>query len=117
MTQINDFNWKIAGEAGDGILNAGMMLARAFQTVGLWSFASAEYPSLIRGGHNHLEIRVAERPLDSQTKWVHMLVAMNEESVEKHYKKLVPGGAIIFDSETTKLKPGLVQDVNGRGIQ
>ena len=117
MVHTNDFNWKIAGEAGDGILNAGMMLGRAFQAAGLWSFASAEYPSLIRGGHNHLDIRVANRPLAAQTREVHLLVAMNEESVERHTGKLVPGGVIIFDSETTKLKPEAIQKVKDQGVQ
>jgi len=99
----NDFNWKIAGTAGDGILNAGLMLAKCAARGGLWSFASAEYPSLIRGGHNHLDVRIAERQLLSHTSHLNLLVALNQESVDTHAKKVVDDGGIIFDGDALKL--------------
>ena len=53
---VNKFSWKIGGEAGDGILNAGLaMFAKTCLRGGLEVFATAEYPSLIRGGHNRLD--------------------------------------------------------------
>ncbi len=102
-TRTNNFSWKIAGEAGDGILNAGLMLARTCMRGGLYVFAAAEYPSLIRGGHNHLDVRVSDKPVDSHTKWIDLLVALNMESVEKHAKKILPGGGIIYDGDALKL--------------
>src|SRR3989344_8064362 len=102
-TVLNDFSWKIAGVAGDGILNAGLMLAKCAAKGGLWSFASAEYPSLIRGGHNHLDVRIADRELYAHTSHLNILVALNQESVDKHAKKLVSGGGIIFDGDSLKL--------------
>ncbi|HLD56966.1 MAG TPA: 2-oxoacid:acceptor oxidoreductase subunit alpha [archaeon] len=99
-TVLNDFSWKIAGVAGDGILNAGLMLAKCAARGGLWAFASAEYPSLIRGGHNHLDVRIAERELFSHTDRLNILVALNQESIDKHSSKLTPGGALIFDADT-----------------
>ncbi len=111
---LNDFNWKIAGTAGDGILNAGLMLAKCAAKGGLWSFASAEYPSLIRGGHNHLDVRIADRQLLSHTSHLNLLVALNQESVDKHAKKLTPGGGIIFDGDALKLDHKIIgrADVN-----
>ena len=100
---VNDFNWKIAGVAGDGILNAGLMLAKCAAKGGLWSFASAEYPSLIRGGHNHLDVRISGSQLFSHTSKLNLLVALNQESVDKHAKKLVRGGGIIYDGENLQL--------------
>src|SRR3989338_483603 len=99
-TVLNDFSWKIAGVAGDGILNAGLMLAKCAARGGLWAFASAEYPSLIRGGQNHLDVRIAERELFSHTDRLNILVALNQESIDKHSSKLTPGGALIFDADT-----------------
>ncbi len=98
----NKFSWKIAGEAGDGILNAGLMLARMCQRAGLWVFASAEYPSLIRGGHNHLDVRIDAEEIHSHTKYTNLLVAMNKDSIEKHAQKIPAGGAIIYDLDTVK---------------
>ncbi|MBU0953371.1 MAG: 2-oxoacid:acceptor oxidoreductase subunit alpha [Nanoarchaeota archaeon] len=101
--RINNLSWKIAGAAGDGILNAGRMFAKLCMRDGLYVFASAEYPSLIRGGHNHLDIRVSDKPLASHTKWVDLLVALNQEAVDKHASKIIPGGGIIYDGDTLKV--------------
>ncbi|MBI4163571.1 MAG: 2-oxoacid:acceptor oxidoreductase subunit alpha [Candidatus Aenigmarchaeota archaeon] len=98
-TILNNFSWKIAGVAGDGILNAGLMLAKCAIRGGLWSFATAEYPSLIRGGHNHLDVRISESELFSHTSNLNLLVALNQESIDKHASKLTPGGGIIFDAD------------------
>ncbi|MBI2584126.1 MAG: 2-oxoacid:acceptor oxidoreductase subunit alpha [Candidatus Aenigmarchaeota archaeon] len=102
---VDDFSWKIAGEAGDGILSAGLMFAKSCLIGGLYVHATAEYPSLIRGGHNHLDVRVSARPLYSHTKRLSLLVALNSESIKKHTRKLLPGGGIIYDSEETKINP------------
>ena len=103
MEVINDFSWKIAGAAGHGILSAGMMLAKTAVRGGLYAYATAEYPSLIRGGHNNLDVRIASRPLDAHTKHVNILVALNQESIDKHLKKITPDGALIYDSDTMKV--------------
>ncbi len=103
MVEVNNFSWKIAGIAGDGILNAGMMLAKCAIRGGLWTFASAEYPSLIRGGHNHLDIRISDRELYSHTAHINLLVALNQESIDKHTKKLTQNGGIIYDGEKLEL--------------
>ena len=102
-TIINNFNWKIAGAAGDGILNAGRMLASTCQRAGLYVFASAEYPSLIRGGHNHLDIRISGEDIHSQSKIVDLLVALNKESIDKHIRKIRTGGGVIYDGERVKM--------------
>lgn len=102
---VNDFDWKIAGAAGDGILNAGVMFARVCKRAGLYVFATAEYPSLIRGGHNHLDVRVEGEDVYAHSKDVCLLVALNQESVEKHCKKILPGGGIIYDPAETKFDP------------
>lgn len=98
--RVNDFSWKVAGAAGQGILNAGLLLfSKTCQRGGLEVFATAEYPSLIRGGHNHLDVRVADRPLHAHTKHVSLLLALNKESIEKHASKILPGGGIIYDPD------------------
>lgn len=112
-TVINDFCWKIAGVAGDGILNAGLMLAKCAVRGGLWSFASAEYPSLIRGGHNHLDVRISDRQIFSHTSKLNILVALNQESVNKHAKKLASGGGIIYDGDVLQLDAQSIRaDIN-----
>ncbi len=105
MRVLNDFSWKVAGEAGHGILNAGLMFARTCMRAGLHVFATAEYPSLIRGGHNHLDVRVNEKKINAHTKHLCLLVALNMDAVTKHAHKVVPGGGIIYDGNELKLDP------------
>src|SRR3989344_3774588 len=109
---LNDFSWKVAGEAGHGILNAGLsMFAKTCLRSGLNVFATAEYPSLIRGGHNNLDVRVSDKEVHSHNRHIDMLVALNEESVKKHAHKLSKGGAIIYDGEKAPVKGGVRPDV------
>ncbi|MBI4018284.1 MAG: 2-oxoacid:acceptor oxidoreductase subunit alpha [Candidatus Aenigmarchaeota archaeon] len=106
MRVLNEFSWKVAGEAGHGILNAGLMFARTCMRGGLNVFATAEYPSLIRGGHNHLDVRASERKIHGHTKHVSLLVALNMDSVVKHSHKILQGGGIIYDGNELKLAEG-----------
>lgn len=101
---INKFSWKIGGEAGDGILNAGlMMFAKTCLRGGLHVFSTAEYPSLIRGGHNNLDVRVWDRELFSHVKEVNLLVALNKDTIDKHSHKLIAGSGVIYDGDDVKI--------------
>ncbi len=99
--KINDFSWKVAGAAGDGILSAGMLFAKTCMRGGLHVFATAEYPSLIRGGHNHLDVRVSAEPVHTHSKNIDMLIALNQDAIDYHIKKISPGGALVYDSSET----------------
>lgn len=108
--RVNDLTWKVAGAAGHGILNAGLSLfGKTCQRAGLHVFATAEYPSLIRGGHNHLDVRVAGRPVDAHTKHVTLLLALDKNSILKHMEKIEPGGGVIYDPDEIK-DPGVTRD-------
>lgn len=100
---IGDLNWKIGGEAGMGILNAGMMFAKIAMRGGLWSVAHAIYPSLIRGGHNNLDVRISEERIFSHREGVDVLVALNRETFDLHKNKLTPGAGIIYDNDECKI--------------
>ncbi|RME51990.1 2-oxoacid:acceptor oxidoreductase subunit alpha [Candidatus Woesearchaeota archaeon] len=97
--QKNRFVWKIAGEAGHGIMSAGAIFSTVMFRSGLEVFCNTEHPSLIRGGHNTYTVRVEEGPLFSQIRLVDLLVALNRAALEKHQSELTPGGAVVFDGE------------------
>src|SRR3989344_9013084 len=73
---VDSLTWKIGGEAGFGIMAAGTMLARAYARRGYHVFATNEYPSLIRGGHNLITVRIAVKPFSSMNRDVHILIAL-----------------------------------------
>jgi 2-oxoglutarate ferredoxin oxidoreductase subunit alpha len=89
--------WKIGGEAGFGIMSAGNMLARIFSRAGYHAFAINEYPSLIRGGHNVITVRIAAHKFESMNRDLHILAALNRETVEIHKNELSAGALILID--------------------
>lgn len=101
-TKLNDFTWMIGGEAGFGIQSAGHYFALACSRAGLYIFGNAEYPSLIRGGHNSNAIRVADFDISVHKEELDLLLAMNKETLDLHVKELVTGGGAIYDAEFVK---------------
>lgn len=95
--QINNFNWKIGGEAGFGIMSSGMMFAKACSRAGLFIHDYSEYPSLIRGGHNTYQVYVSDKKIHSQRRVVNLLVALNSATIAEHIDELVAGSGIIGD--------------------
>ncbi|MFC1691294.1 2-oxoacid:acceptor oxidoreductase subunit alpha [Nanoarchaeota archaeon] len=106
---VNDLNWKIGGAAGEGIMNAGLVFAKCCMRAGLYTFSYSEYPSLIRGGHNTVDVRVRNTQLYSHTKNVNVLVALNKEAVDKHKDKISENGGIIYDGEIAPTATGEVR--------
>ncbi len=103
---MESVTWKIGGEAGFGIMASGTMLCRAFSRAGYHVFATNDYPSLIRGGHNFITVRIATDTFDSMNRDVHILVALNKDSIEKHKDELMDGSLVIFDPKDAAWKEG-----------
>lgn len=101
--RINDLNWKIGGEAGEGIMVTGLIFSKACTKVGLHVFNYAEYPSRIRGGHNTYQVRMQEsKPITVEIP-LDMLVALNRETVLLHLSEMKEDGIIIYDSAVKDL--------------
>ena len=96
---INNMTIRIGGAAGDGVESSGAGFCKALARGGLHVFGLPDYYSRIRGGHNFYSIRVSDRPLYSHAEPVHLLLALTEETIPRHRDKIVPGGAIVYDSK------------------
>lgn len=94
---MDSVTWKIGGEAGFGIMSSGIMLSRAFARNGYHIFATNEYPNLIRGGHNLITVRIATSKFESMNRDVHILVALNKQTIDVHKNELVKDGLLVFD--------------------
>jgi 2-oxoglutarate ferredoxin oxidoreductase subunit alpha len=100
----------IAGAAGDGLDKTGDTLARTASRLGLYVYAYNSYQSLIRGGHTWLRIRINEQKVHSHGDRVHALIALNQDSVERHAGEVEPGGIIIFNGDKIDCDPVLLRD-------
>ncbi|MEK7570490.1 MAG: 2-oxoacid:acceptor oxidoreductase subunit alpha [Patescibacteria group bacterium] len=109
-SKVNTFTWTIGGAAGDGIMVTGAMLAKYCTRAGLWTTDYAEYPSLIRGGHNVQVVQVDEEQIFEHDQGTEILVAINEETVRLHAASLSPGGALVYDSTRLTINPAMIGD-------
>lgn len=94
---LDSVTCKIGGEAGFGIIASGSMAAKTFSRAGYHVFTMNEYPSLIRGGHNVVTVRVDALPFESLDKHVHVLIALNKETIQLHKDELDEGAVVMFD--------------------
>lgn len=93
----------IGGAAGDGVASAGNTLALSVARQGQAVYAYNSYQSVIRGGHSWLRIRIsAKKPLN-QGDQVDALIALNQDTLDRHLQELVGGGAVLYNS--VKLRP------------
>ena len=101
-----DVNIKVGGEAGFGIMASGLLLIRTFSRGGLRAITTNDYPSLIRGGHNVILVRVADHEIFAPDNHVDLLIALNRETVDLHKDEITDGAAILFDGESFQVEPG-----------
>jgi 2-oxoglutarate ferredoxin oxidoreductase subunit alpha len=99
-----DFVFAIGGEAGQGIATPGNIIARIFARRGLHLLAYNAYQSLIRGGHTFLTIRTSDQKVNSTGDKIDALVALNQDTMDRHLRLMKAGSSVLFDSD--KIKPG-----------
>ena len=92
-----DVNVRIAGEAGQGIVTAGNVLAGTLAEMGIHVFGTRNYESRIRGGLNWFDIRAADHELNSRRETPDVLVAMTDEATEELGPGVADEGVIIAE--------------------
>lgn len=99
-----EFNLKIAGEAGHGLLTIELGLTEILARTGYHFFATKNYMSRIRGGHNFHMIRIADRPVHALNGNVwEMILAFDEEAERRHRPTLREGGILIDQEEIRQI--------------
>ncbi len=93
------FSIKIGGEAGQGIKSAGLLFAKFATRAGFNIYNYLEYPSLIRGGHNVMQINISANVVTGPFLKCDFLIALNQDTISKHCNELADGAGILFDSD------------------
>jgi len=105
----------IGGAAGDGIASAGESFAKACSRSGYHVFAYNSYQSVIRGGHVCMHIRIGTSKVYTQGDELDYLVALNEDTFKRYAKRVVPGGAIFYNTDKFTPPHGSLADRAGSG--
>jgi 2-oxoglutarate ferredoxin oxidoreductase subunit alpha len=105
-----EFTIGIGGAAGDGLDKTGDTLAKGVSRLGLYVCAYNSYQSIIRGGHIWLRVRIAEHKVYSHGDHLNLLVALNQDAVERHAREVEPGGAVLYNSDRFTCETSLLRD-------
>lgn len=105
-------SWKVGGEQGTGIDSAGEILASVCNRLGYHIYGYREFSSRIMGGHSNYKIRIGTKPVASTTSDLNVLVAIDQETIDRNAMELVPGGVVIADSAfSPQLPQGIEADL------
>jgi 2-oxoglutarate/2-oxoacid ferredoxin oxidoreductase subunit alpha len=107
--ELRDLTWLVGGPQGGGINASAETLTKACTRAGYRVIANIEYHSNIMGEHSFYRVRISDEDRTSISERVHVLVALDEETLfgeehakfpgfQGHLSELVPGGAVVFDS-------------------
>ncbi len=106
----NQLSWVIGGPQGSGINASAEVFAKACSRAGLRVFANIEYHSNIMGKHSYYRVRVDERDVRSPVDAIHVLVALDDETLfgdadhmrypthTGHLGEIASGGGVVYDS-------------------
>lgn len=104
-------SWKVGGEQGTGIDSAGEILATMCNRLGYHIYGYREFSSRIMGGHSNYKIRIGTEPIASTTSTLNVLVAIDQETIDRNARELVPGGLVIADEA---ISPQLPEGCHGK---
>src|SRR5712692_2273302 len=105
-----EFTVGIAGAAGDGLDKSGDTLAKSVSRLGLYVYAYNSYQSIIRGGHIWLRVRIGEEKVYSHGDHLNLLIALNQDTVERHAREVEAGGAVLYNSDRFTCERSLLRE-------
>jgi 2-oxoglutarate/2-oxoacid ferredoxin oxidoreductase subunit alpha len=106
----HEFTIGVGGAAGDGLDKSGDTLAKGVSRLGLYVCAYNSYQSIIRGGHIWLRVRIAEQKAYSHGDHLNLLIALNQDAVERHAREVEAGGAVLYNSDRFTCENSLLRD-------
>jgi 2-oxoglutarate ferredoxin oxidoreductase subunit alpha len=99
-------NILIGGEAGQGLVTVGQILAKGLVRSGYAICVTQSYQSRIRGGHNTFAIRAGVDAVKAPQESVDLLVALDAETVSLHRTNLSDRGLVMLDEALAKPHDG-----------
>ena len=97
---MDSFSVLIGGKAGDGITQAGSMIAHLLNELGYRLYTYVDSPSLIRGGHNYVIVRAHRGRITAHRDHVNVMIALTEDTLERHHWRLKQRPVTVYDNQT-----------------
>jgi len=96
---MSKYLWKIGGEAGFGIMTTGHTLSKIICRRGYHVYDWAQYPSLIRGGHNTYDVVFSDETVTGLKWLIDCLVCLNKETFDLHKSRLSSESLVVYDKD------------------
>ncbi len=94
---------RVGGDsAAGGIVTTGEIFARIAAYAGLEVYTTRTIPAEIKGGHVMFQARIAPTEVWSQGDDLDMLVAFDQESVERYAALIRPGGILVYNANDSQ---------------
>jgi 2-oxoglutarate ferredoxin oxidoreductase subunit alpha len=98
-----DFTVRVGGDsAAGGIVTTGEVFARIAAYAGLEVYTTRTIPAEIKGGHVMFQARIAPEMVWSQGDELDMLIAFDQESIDRYSALIRKGGILIYNSNDSK---------------
>lgn len=112
ITKVNDFVVKFANVNGSGSASANSMFAKAVFRMGIPISPHNIFPSNIQGLPTWYEVRINENAYLGRREGVDLMVAMNEQTIQKDIDSVVPGGFVLYNSSKALSNELVRDDIN-----
>ncbi len=101
-----DLTIRVGGDsATGGIVTTGEVFARIAAYAGYEVYTTRTIPAEIKGGHVMFQVRLAPKMVWSQGDDLNMLVAFDQESINRYYALVRPDGILLYNANDGKPPP------------
>jgi 2-oxoglutarate ferredoxin oxidoreductase subunit alpha len=102
---LDDVLLLIGGSQGSGVETSSLILASAMARLGYGVLSNREYYSNIVGRHSYIHVRVSSTKIPGALTYpVHVVAALDAESVFFHFDDLARGGYLVYDTGVSKTR-------------
>ena len=99
----SDLTVRVGGDsAAGGIVTTGEVFARIAAYAGLEVYTTRTIPAEIKGGHVMFQARIAPEMVWSQGDDLDMLIAFDQESIDRYYPLIRKNGILIYNSNDSQ---------------
>jgi 2-oxoglutarate ferredoxin oxidoreductase subunit alpha len=102
---LEEIVFKIGGEQGQGLDSTADTFATVINRLGYWVYYYKTFQSRIKGGHTDFTIRLARERVLAAVPRVHVLAAMDQESIDLLSGELVDNGLLLADAHFKPASP------------
>jgi 2-oxoglutarate ferredoxin oxidoreductase subunit alpha len=94
----------IAGRRGVELDETGLLVTNVLSKSGYQVYMYNDIPSLIIGGHQFILVRGADKKISTHTDKVDIVLALNQDAIDKHKDRFKENTIIISDVDKVKLE-------------